>query len=445
MRMKWDKLLSADRLGYDGKGSSDPRKAFVRDWDRLVYSSAFRRMQDKTQVFPLAASDYVRTRLTHSIEVASVGRSLGNLVGAYVVDELHESTNSPEDFGNVVAAACIAHDIGNPPFGHSGEDAIRHWFTTKAGAACLDGLSVEEADDFKNFEGNAQGFRIITRLQDAIDAGGLQLTYATLGTFTKYPRKAWMPELAASKNVSEKKYGFFASDQDTFEQIAEQLTLVEKSRESWCRHPLAFLMEAADDICYRIVDLEDGQRLGRVPFKEAEELLKGILGDEDQIDEPYYETLYDERGKTEYLRAKAIGRLIGAVVKAFKANYTAIIQGKFERDLISVTGLDSPLKAISETTKSKIYAAQTVVQIEAAGYEVLGGLLEKFATAMVKEVNERTAEEKKIIQLVPRQFKDRKSRYERLLGATDFVSGMTDTFALSTYRRLKGIEMPRGG
>jgi dGTPase len=266
-----------------------------------------------------------------------------------------------------------------------------------------------------------------------------------LGTFTKYPRKAWMPELAASKNVSEKKYGFFASDQDTFEQIAEQLTLVEKSRESWCRHPLAFLMEAADDICYRIVDLEDGQRLGRVPFKEAEELLKGILGDEDQIDEPYYETLYDERGKTEYLRAKAIGRLIGAVVKAFKANYTAIIQGKFERDLISVTGLDSPLKAISETTKSKIYAAQTVVQIEAAGYEVLGGLLEKFATAMVKEVNERTAEEKKIIQLVPRQFKDRKSRYERLLGATDFVSGMTDTFALSTYRRLKGIEMPRGG
>jgi dGTPase len=252
-RMNWGRLLSVIRLGREeDPPNKDVRSEFQRDFDRIVYSSAFRRMQDKTQVFPLAESDYVRTRLTHSIEVSCVGRSLGTLAGAFIAAREGGSIPPAAEFGNVVAAACLAHDIGNPPFGHSGEDAIRGWFQG-AGKTNLDGLSPEESADLEQFEGNAQGFRILTRLENPSNNGGLQLTHATLAVFTKYPRLSVVSGLSGSKDVSEKKFGICAADRAAFERVAVGTGLLSKVDGAWSRHPLAFLMEAADDICYRIV------------------------------------------------------------------------------------------------------------------------------------------------------------------------------------------------
>jgi dGTPase len=274
MRLQWDKLLSASRLGR-GMTQKDVRTNFQRDFDRIVFSSAFRRLQDKTQVFPLAESDYVRTRLTHSIEVSCVGRSLGTLVGERVMARGEAAAHNPQKFGEIVAAACLAHDIGNPPFGHSGEKAIRTWFE-KAGRSYLEGLTDQQCGDIQNFEGNAQGFRVITHLQNNIGAGGLQLTHAVLGAFSKYPRRSHVTGIGKSERVSEKKFGFVAADETWFDEVAQNVGLIQRHPGAWARHPLAFLMEAADDICYRIVDLEDGYRLRRVTFAETETLLKPL-------------------------------------------------------------------------------------------------------------------------------------------------------------------------
>jgi dGTPase len=242
--MDWEKPLSVVRLGREGdQVTKDVRSEFQRDFDRLVYSSAFRRMQDKTQVFPFAESDYVRTRLTHSMEVASVGRSLGTLAGEFIAQREHGGVPPPSEFGSVIAAACLAHDIGNPPFGHSGEDAIRGWFLGSGGPH-LTSLSENHKADLERFEGNAQGFRVLTRLQNPSNKGGLQLTYATLAVFTKYPRQSLVSEMTKSAKVSEKKFGFYADDKEAFTAVANGTGLLLKRESAWSRHPLAFLLEA---------------------------------------------------------------------------------------------------------------------------------------------------------------------------------------------------------
>jgi len=445
--MEWSKLLSGSRLGRSDEQKEDVRSEYQRDYDRIVYSSAFRRLQDKTQVFPLAESDYVRTRLTHSIEVSCVGRSLGTLVGNFVIGKEGSLSNIyPQEFGNIVAAACLAHDIGNPPLGHSGEEAISSWFNGE-GNKYLDDLSQEEKADFLKFEGNAQGFRVLTRLQNAIDRGGLQLTYAVLGTYSKYPRRACIPGFDHSKNVSEKKFGFVRDDSESFRVVAENLGLVNKQDDAWSRHPLAFLMEAADDICYRIIDLEDGHRIGKVSFKETKDLLKQVaFGVEQEGVGGSYALIDDdnEKGKIEYLRARAISNLIDEVVLSFKQNYETIMNGTFENDLLTQTKYFQQLEEIKILSRKKVYASPNVLHIEAAGFEVLGGLLEKVVPALVGSHESKTSAEKKVLQLIPLQFTKGKSRYEQLLSATDFVSGMTDSYAVTLYRRLRGIELPRG-
>lgn len=387
--MEWSKLLSNERLGRGDKTEhQDARSEFQRDYDRIVYSSAFRRLQDKTQVFPLAESDYVRTRLTHSIEVSCVGRSLGTLVGDYVIkDDLSNIKEiSSQEFGNIVAAACLAHDIGNPPLGHSGEDAISSWFNGE-GNKYLCCLREEEKVDFLEFEGNAQGFRVLTRLQNAVDRGGLQLTYAVLGTYSKYPRKGLIPNFDDSEKVSEKKFGFMQADSESFEKVAESLGLINKQNGAWSRHPLAFLMEAADDICYRIIDLEDGYRIGRVSFLETKDLLESVAFDENGNNSPSYELIDcdDDKGRIEYLRAKAINNLINEAVEVFKKNYLEIMNGDYEKDLLTQTKYSSQLGEIKRISREKIYKSPNVLQIEAAGFEVLGGLLEKIVPALVNE------------------------------------------------------------
>lgn len=442
--MEWSKLLSNLRLcRSDEQNKEDVRSEFQRDYDRIVYSSAFRRLQDKTQVFPLAESDYVRTRLTHSIEVSCVGRSLGTLAGKLVIDkETSLQDIQPSEFGNIVAAACLAHDIGNPPFGHSGEDAISSWFKGE-GTKYLCCLTEEEKADFLRFEGNAQGFRVLTRLQSAINRGGLQLTYAVLGAYCKYPRAAFIPDFDGSKNVSEKKFGFMQGDSELFKEVAENLGLKNKQDNAWSRHPLAFLMEAADDICYRIIDLEDGHRLGKVTFEETKKMLMKVAsGKKGGIGNSYALIDDDKKGKIEYLRAKAINNLITEAVESFKKNYNEIMKGTFERDLLSQTRYSSQLCEIKELSRIKVYESPNVLQIEAAGFEVLGGLLEKVVPALVNE--DKTSAEKKVLQLIPSQFTKGENKYEKLLCATDFVSGMTDSYAVTLYRRLRGIELPRG-
>lgn len=434
MTMDWNLLTSTQRLGRETTpGESDARSEYLRDWDRIVYSSAFRRLQDKTQVFPLAESDYVRTRLTHSIEVASVGRSLGTLCGAFV-------GMASLDFGSIVAAACLAHDIGNPPFGHSGEDAIQSWFALH-GTGFLTQLSDSEKLDLLKFEGNAQGFRLVTRLQSSVNRGGFQLTYAVLAAYAKYPRGSNIAN-PTHGFVSEKKFGYYTHDADNFTAIARGTGLIEKPNGGFARHPLAFLMEAADDICYGIVDLEDGHRLGRVTFAQAHDLLWPVAFPKGEEPGSSYKLIDDEFGQVEYLRARAIGNLIVAVVEVFKANYDAIMEGHFERDLVSQCAFAADLDKISELSISQIYTTPTVLQIESAGFEILGGLLGKFVPALLTPEGERTRAHKKLVQIMPKQFAAGRTDYERLLGVTDYISGMTDSFALTLFRRLNGIELP---
>jgi dGTPase len=348
------------------------------------------------------------------------------------------------EIGNIVAAACLAHDIGNPPFGHSGEEAMRAWFE-EDGEQFLKDISLAQREDFTRFEGNAQGFRVLTRLQNAVGRGGLQMTYAVLGAYTKYPRIAHVPGLPMSKKVSEKKFGICIEDELNFTSIADAIGLTRKAKGAWVRHPLAFLMEAADDICYRIVDLEDGQRLGRVSFAEAEFLLAPIAFDGgDEVSRGSYNLVDDERNRIEYLRARAINSLVYAVAKVFEDNYSAIVSGSFEEDLITKTKFAAELERIKKVSLEKVYATPTVVQIEAAGYEVLGGLLERVVPAIVRGPTGGTAANRKVLELIPPQFRKGRTDYERLLSATDFVSGMTDTYAVTLYRRLSGIELPRG-
>jgi dGTPase len=348
---------------------------------------------------------------------------------------------APQDFGSIVAAACLAHDIGNPPFGHSGEAAIQSWFADHS-ERWLDGLDERERQDFLRFEGNAQGFRLVTRLQNAVDHGGFQLTYAVLAAFTKYPRPSELP--TSKTRISEKKFGYFAADADAFERIAAAAGLATKAGQpgAYARHPLAFVMEAADDICYGIVDLEDGHRLGRVTFAEAREHLWPIAFPDGQQETASYRQLIDDNGRVEYLRARAIGNLVRGALDAFCANYGAIMAGSFEQDLAACSRFAPQLQAIARLSRERIYATPSVLQIEAAGFEILGGLLSKIVPALAGEEAERSAAHRKIVQIIPAQFTRGRNAYERLLGATDYISGMTDTFALRLFRRLHGMELP---
>lgn len=448
--MQWSQLLSTARLGKSTLEKPDPqRSSFQRDYDRIIFSSAFRRMQDKTQVFPLAESDYVRTRLTHSLEAACVGRSLGTVIGASVVarhqlTELHAS-----DVGAIVAAACLSHDIGNPPFGHSGEDAIRNWFTTSPiGARVRGEMSSGEAKDFERFEGNAQGFRILTRLQMPDNAGGLQLTCATLGAFSKYPIASELSPVPGA--ASSKKFSFFQSEIPLFEEVAERTGLIRRAPVAahWCRHPLVFIVEAADDICYRLVDFEDGVRLGLLRYEEVRDAFLEIIGSAKMGARA--ETMGREKERIEFLRAIAIGAVVEQVAEVFLQNEEALLAGEFEQPLIQCTRSAGALERIVKRSQQTIYASTRGVEIEAAGFEVIAGLLDLFVEA-VEDVAARggcaSARSRTLLQLVPEQFIGRgrepdASAYGRVQKMTDFVSGMTDSYAVGLYKKLRGISLP---
>ncbi|MFO0336514.1 MAG: dGTP triphosphohydrolase [Pseudomonadota bacterium] len=430
-RMHWNSLLTTTRLGRGREDAvRDARSEFQRDVDRIVFCSAFRRLQDKTQVHPLPEIDYVRTRLTHSLEVASVGRSLGTLAGSAVREfEPHEPV-PPAEFGNAVSAACLAHDIGNPPFGHPGEDAIRAWFAGP-GSQYVTLLTPEQAGEFLNFEGNAQGFRILTRLQHPQNDGGLQLTHATLGAFTKYPRGAGS---AGADGAAGRKYGYFAAESAAFAEVAEHTGLIARVDGAWCRHPLACLVEAADDLCYHVIDLEDGYRVGLMDFATAEALLLPIATAHGE--QPLglgYGRLAEDKGRLEYLRARAINHLVDAIVAAFRDHYPALMAGSFTDDLVGSCRYATELARIYELTMRRIYRSGAVMEVHELGTRALHEVLARAADAVfLGRVTGVDASLDALASEAAAEF----TRYERLLCVTDFVAGMTDTYALGLYRRL---------
>jgi len=452
--LDWQLLLNDNRLGIEqtsAKDSIDGRSEFQKDFDRVVFSSAFRRLQDKTQVFPLPESDFVHTRLTHSLEVAVVGRSLGNLVGEKIIDrhpELAKHVNKFH-FGEIIAAACLAHDIGNPPFGHSGEDAISEYFINGGGKSFKDKIIDEKKWlDLIKYEGNAQGFRIITGLQNPDVRGGLQLTYSTIASFSKYPKQSFTPKNLMKhtrKNVYSK-YGFFQSEKLIFKEVAEAVGLEHIDNPDsfwWFRHPLSFLVEAADDICYRVMDLEDGFRLGLVPFAETEELIIPLINSNNL--EGYERR--DEKEKIGYLRAKAISDLVNELAITFLDEESNLLSGKLQDDLLSIIPKSKPLDIIKNVSIDKIYRSRIVVEREVAGYEVIGGLLDTFIQAYNEDLDNNFSKRNlAIINLLPKRITSEKDDniYNRLLRILDFISGMTDSFAVSLFRNIKGISLPGG-
>ena len=427
--MNWEQLLSSNRLGGQNTGAKPDRSEFEKDFDRIIFSLPFRRLQDKTQVFPLPEDDFVHNRLTHSLEVASVGRSLGKLTGERLLAKdknLGEQVKA-SDFGAIVSAASLAHDVGNPPFGHSGENAISDFFKFNS---IIKDLKPHLADgewaDSTNFEGNAQGFRLINQ-----SLHGLKLTCATLGAFTKYPRQSLIQK-KQTERASQKKYGF-------------QLGLVQQGGQSvWRRHPLAFLVEAADDICYHIIDLEDGCTLGLVSLDESVELLKPIIGK--KFDKKKFNQKQSQHEKLGTLRAMAINELIGQTVEVFVDSEGDILSGSFDKPLTSLINSAQAMSNIQSVSVERIYRARVVLEKEVAGFEVIDGLLSALVKAVFGfTIGKSSNRDQTLIRSLPNEVTLNlvpDNLYHNLRVILDYVSGMTDSHALTMYRKLKGMSLP---
>ena len=442
--MNWQQLLSGQRLGEKKQQIEEGRSAFEQDFDRIIFSHPFRRLQDKTQVHPLPEHDFVHTRLTHSLEVSSVGRSLGKKVGQVILARNPSLAGhyTVHDFGAIVAAASLAHDIGNPPFGHSGESAIAEFFISGHGQACQDVVNALEWADLTHFEGNAQGFRILNKERYQ----GLRLTYATLAAFSKYPTQSTLKKRDTSRR-SQKKYGFFQSERQIFKTIAEQLGLISYEEFTWCRHPLAFLVEAADDICYHLIDLEDGWRMGLVNYSDTVELFAGILGDKFNIDKLKKIDSANEQIGT--LRAVAIGELVGQCIELFLDEETSLLQGVFDQALTDRIPSAETLQEVIRLSVDKIYRSRHVIETEIAGFEVLPGLLHILVEAVMEQMLHKKGLKKHAaaLRLLPLETlkdieKDQTNHYAVIMHCVDFVAGLTDRHAISLYRKIKGISLP---
>jgi len=444
--MNWDQLLSAKRWGSEHKTYDNPQDArseFQRDYDRIIFSSPFRRLQNKTQVFPLPGSIFVHNRLTHSLEVASVGKSLGR----EHYNKLRKDDPTIDDkfpllseIGNIVAAACLAHDLGNPAFGHSGESAISHYFTDGDGRKYQPEVTEQQWKDLTTFEGNANALRILTHPYAGKGYGSFALTYSTIAAIAKYPCSA----LAGGdkKQIHLKKYGFFQSEQQGFEKIAAELGLIKVQDDPlvYKRHPLVYLVEAADDICYNIIDLEDAQRLKILSYQEVEDLLLPLCNDPKMP--ARLTAIEDIDAKVGYLRARSISTLVQQCSDLFYKEQNGLLSGDFNAALID--RIDEPyrstMKTIGDLSVKKIYNYSSVVQIEVAGYKVMGGLLEEFIPAYLSN---QSKYHKKLVELIPKQFLTTSTdTYAKIQTILDFVSGMTDLYAVELFRKIKGISFP---
>ena len=441
--MNWQQLISNKRFGLEEihEAQKDDRTEFQRDYDRLIFSAPFRRLQNKTQVFPLPGSVFVHNRLTHSLEVSCVGRSLGNSIAIQLVAKYPElaSTHVPE-IGAIVSAACLAHDLGNPPFGHSGEKAISTYFSEGKGLALKSQLSSMEWEDLTHFEGNANAFRLLTHQFLGRRKGGFVMTYSTLAAIVKYP----FPSVLAGKKS---KFGFFTSEENSYLKIAEELGIKRLSKEGeppqYARHPLVYLVEAADDICYQMMDIEDAYKLKLLTPKEAKDLYLLFFNEKKKCRvEDIFSFVTDGNEQIAYLRATVIGILIKECTKVFMENEEAILNGTFEGALIK--HISSPLsesyKECSRVAVEKIYRSRDVLDIELAGFHVISTLLELMINAVQSP---EKAYSQLLINRVSSQYDIKApTLYGRIQAVLDYLSGMTDVFALDLFRKIKGNGLP---
>ncbi|EKF56645.1 dGTP triphosphohydrolase [Galbibacter marinus] len=442
--MNWESLLSLKRHGDKNKRlrkeQDETRLGFEVDFDRIIFSSAFRSLQDKTQVIPLSKTDFVHTRLTHSLEVSVVGRSLGRSVGKKVLEkhpylsEIHGYRFN--DFGAIVAAAALSHDIGNPPFGHSGEKAIGEYFKSGNGEIYKDQLGGKEYQDLIDFEGNANGFRILTETRQGI-SGGLRLSYATLGAFMKYPKES-LPK-RPTQQISDKKFGFFQSEKQLFIDVANELGLKQTRQGdhvSFARHPLTFLVEAADDICYTIIDFEDGINLGLIQEEFALEYLIKLV--KDSINTKKYHELSTTEDRLGYLRALSISTLIQDATRVFLENETAILNGDFHCSLLEKSAYKAQVEDIINLSVEKIYQSDEVIQKEIVGYKILNQLLDTFCGAVIRAIQNRTTNyDNLVMNLIPKKYLVLdQGVYKGLMAVAQFIAGLTDGNALLIYNKI---------
>jgi dGTPase len=442
--MNWSQLLSLKRAGDTEKRlrlhQDETRLGFEVDYDRIIFSDSFRSLQDKTQVVPLSKTDFVHTRLTHSLEVSVVARSLGRIVGEKVLKNhpnLEEEGFKINDFGAIVATAALAHDIGNPPFGHNGEKAIGEYFKSSKGQKYKEHLTEKQWQDLIDFEGNANGFRILNESKEGIE-GGLRLSYATLGAFIKYPKES-LPKRPTNE-IADKKFGIFQSEIPFFNELAKELGLISTGKNgniAYKRHPLAYLVEAADDICYTIIDFEDGINLGLIEEEFALEYLIKLV--KDTINSKKYHQLKYKKDRVSYLRALAIGTLINEAVAVFLANESAILKGEYPHSLLEKCKYEAQINDIIKISVDKIYKSREVVEKELAGYAIITELLDIFLTAIHHKFNNATTNyDNLILHLLPNNLTDNlNSTYERTLGVCGFVASLTDGFALQLYKKIK--------
>ena len=441
--MNWQQLISNKRFGLEQihEMRKDDRSEFQRDFDRLIFSAPFRRLQNKTQVFPLPGSIFVHNRLTHSLEVSCVGRSLGDSIATKLLAKHPElASTHVSEIGAIVSAACLAHDLGNPPFGHSGEKAIATYFSEGKGMALKSQLSSMEWEDLTHFEGNANAFRLLTHQFRGRRKGGFVMTYSTLASIVKYP----FPSILAGKKL---KFGFFTTEIEDYIKIADELGIKRLSPEGepirYTRHPLVFLVEAADDICYQMMDIEDAYKLKLLTPRETKELYQLFLDEKkkERVDE-VFSLVTDENEQIAYLRATVIGILVKECTEVFMNNEESILDGTFEGALIK--HISEPLNAAyQQCTKvavEKIYRSRDVLDIELAGFHVISTLLELMIDA-VQSPDKAYSE--LLINRVSSQYDiNSPTLYGRIQAVLDYISGMTDVYALDLYRKIKGNSLP---
>lgn len=446
MVMNWEQLLSlkkyndqSERLRID---QDEGRLSFEVDFDRVTFSEAFRGLQDKTQVIPLSKTDFVHTRLTHSMEVSVVGRSLGRAVGKEILKKYPYLSNLGYkfgDFGAIVAAAALAHDIGNPPFGHFGEKAIGAYFDTGSGKRFKEQLTEKQYEDLIHFEGNANGFRLLTQTKHGVK-DGLRLTYATLGTFTKYPKES-LP-VKPTSDIADKKFGFFQSEKHIFADVAESLGLIFNGETDdelrFKRHPLAFLVEAADDICYTLIDFEDGINLGLIEEEYALEYLVKLVAD--NLRRENYYALTTTKARVSYLRALAINTLIKDVVEIFLKHEEEILRGEFNHALLDKSKYQAQIEDIINISIQNVYRSQQVRDKEIAGYRILETLLDTFTTTIERKMQGLSGHYEELIResFLP-DFEIKASLYENLIGLCSEVASLTDGKALEIYQKIQGL------
>jgi dGTPase len=443
--MNWEQLLSLKRFGDTNKRlrkeQDETRLGFEVDYDRIIFSSEFRSLQDKTQVVPLSKTDFVHTRLTHSLEVSVVGRSLGRKVGQKILEKHPHLKDvhgyQMNDFGAIVAAAALSHDIGNPPFGHSGEKAIGEFFKSGEGRYYEDDLTKKQYQDLCDFEGNANGLKILTESRQG-RIGGLRLSYATLGAFTKYPKES-LPKKPTT-HIADKKYGFFQNEKETFKDIANELGLIKRGSNddvSYCRHPLVYLVEAADDICYTIIDFEDGINLGLIQEEYALEYLINLV--RDSIQTKTYNALQNTQDRLSYLRSLAINTLINEAVDIFMTNEDDILNGKFSKSLLDCSSYEAQINDIIKLSISNVYQSRDVIDKEIIGYKVINELLNTFTKSVINNLKGDVSNFDQLILKVlePNVDLQKETIYDSLLAVCFYISKMSDSNAMLTYQKLK--------